>query len=74
MADLWGRKRVILSAVAALGCFALLTAFAGSLQVFALLRFLTGLGIGALMPISIAVATCGAILLLGRWRARFVRV
>jgi MFS transporter, AAHS family, 4-hydroxybenzoate transporter len=57
MADLLGRKRVILAAVATFGSFELATAFVTALGGFAALRFATGLGIGALMPISIALTS-----------------
>ncbi|HEY3918243.1 MAG TPA: MFS transporter [Stellaceae bacterium] len=55
LADRYGRKRVVLSAVLIFGAFELATMFVGAITPFIILRFLTGLGIGALMPISIAL-------------------
>jgi len=55
MADHWGRKHIILGALAVFGGFELATAFVSSLAWFAALRFFTGVGIGALMPIAIAL-------------------
>jgi len=55
LADRYGRKRVVLGAVLVFGGFELATMLVGSVTSFVLLRFLTGLGIGALMPISIAL-------------------
>ncbi|WP_338760999.1 aromatic acid/H+ symport family MFS transporter [Massilia sp. METH4] len=50
MSDRWGRKRMLLGAVALFGVFNLLSAAAGNIFVLGLLRFLTGLGLGAAMP------------------------
>jgi AAHS family 4-hydroxybenzoate transporter-like MFS transporter len=55
LADRCGRKRVALGAVATFGCFELATLLVGAITPFIIVRFLTGLGIGALMPISIAL-------------------
>lgn len=55
LADRLGRKRVALGAVAIFGTFELATLLVGAITPFIIVRFLTGLGIGALMPISIAL-------------------
>ena len=48
--DWFGRRRVLLASVFSFGLFTLLTAFAGNPTEMAVLRFLTGLGLGAAMP------------------------
>lgn len=50
LADRIGRKKVLVLSIVVFGAFSLLTAFATSLNSLALLRFLTGLGLGAAMP------------------------
>ena len=50
LADRIGRKKVLVLSIFIFGSFSLLTAFATSLNSLALLRFLTGLGLGAAMP------------------------
>ncbi len=50
MADHIGRKKVLVLSIVIFGGFSLLTAFASNLTMLALLRFLTGLGLGAAMP------------------------
>ena len=55
-ADRYGRKPMIVLSVAVMGVFALLTAFSQSTVEIFLYRFLTGLGLGALMP-SINILT-----------------
>ncbi len=50
MADRIGRKPVIILSVAVMGLFALLTATAGSTTELFLYRFLTGIGLGGVMP------------------------
>lgn len=55
LADRYGRKRVVLGAVLIFSCFELGTIPVGAVNSFIAVRFLTGLGIGALMPISIAL-------------------
>jgi AAHS family 4-hydroxybenzoate transporter-like MFS transporter len=50
MSDRWGRKKMLLGAVALFGLFNVLSAAADSIVVLGLLRFLTGLGLGAAMP------------------------
>lgn len=48
--DLIGRRKVLLASVFAFGILTLLTAFAATPTQMAILRFLTGLGLGAAMP------------------------
>ncbi|WP_285296059.1 MFS transporter, partial [Klebsiella pneumoniae] len=47
LADRIGRKKVLIMSIVVFGGFSLLTAFATSLNQLTLLRFLTGLGLGA---------------------------
>lgn len=54
-ADRWGRRPVLLAATAIFGVFTLLAARAGSLQALLLLRLLSGLGLGAIMPNATAL-------------------
>ncbi|WP_380184026.1 MFS transporter [Kalamiella sp. sgz302252] len=48
--DKYGRKKILLLAILCFACFSLASAFARSPTEMALLRFLTGLGLGAVMP------------------------
>src|SRR5437764_5474078 len=48
--DRFGRKPLLLASIAIFGFASLLSAFAGSLTMLAVLRFFTGLGIGGAMP------------------------
>jgi len=48
--DRYGRKKILLLAISGFACFSLASAFARSPFEMALLRFLTGLGLGAVMP------------------------
>lgn len=50
MADRIGRKKVLILSIITFGSLSLISAFATSLNTLALLRFLTGLGLGAAMP------------------------
>ncbi len=50
MADRFGRKVVLVSAVFLFGLFSLISAFSANLEQLLILRFLTGLGLGAAMP------------------------
>jgi MFS transporter, AAHS family, 4-hydroxybenzoate transporter len=56
-ADRFGRKSVILLSVLVFGIFALLTAWAGSLNELLVYRFLTGIGLGGAMPNIIALTS-----------------
>jgi MFS transporter, AAHS family, 4-hydroxybenzoate transporter len=55
IADRVGRKRVILVSTLIFGGFALATVWAQSIGQLYLLRFITGLGVGGLMPNAIAL-------------------
>ena len=55
--DRLGRKPVILASLLGLGVFSFATAYATSIPMLAFLRFMTGLGIGALMPSTVALAS-----------------
>ena len=57
LADRLGRKRVLIAAVLLFGIFSLLTAHAGSYPALLLARLATGLGLGAALPILIAVSS-----------------
>ena len=57
LGDRLGRKPVLIGCTAVFGLFSLLTAFSTGLVSLAVLRFLTGLGLGGGIPISIALAT-----------------
>ncbi len=48
--DWWGRRRVLLGSVLGFGVCTLLTAYSRNVSEMALLRFATGLGLGAAMP------------------------
>jgi len=50
MSDRFGRKKLLIGSIALFGVFNLLSAFADSTATLSLLRFLTGLGLGAAMP------------------------
>ncbi len=57
LADRFGRKRVLLWSVACFGAFSLAAAFAQDLHSLALLRLLTGLGLGGAMPNAITLTS-----------------
>lgn len=57
LADRAGRKRTLLAAVLLFGAFTLFTAHATNYPALLLARLLTGLGLGAALPIIIAVAS-----------------
>ena len=54
--DRFGRKRALILGLCIIGGFTLLTTKAASLPQFVVLRFLTGLGLGGLIPNVIALA------------------
>ncbi|HUZ74418.1 MAG TPA: MFS transporter [Stellaceae bacterium] len=56
LADLIGRRPVILGGMVAAALFTLITAWAGTVTQFAVIRFLAGLGLGAVMPAALALA------------------
>ncbi|HLI19593.1 MAG TPA: MFS transporter [Stellaceae bacterium] len=55
LADRFGRKLVVLSSTLVFSVFALATTLAHSIDQLWILRFLTGIGVGGLMPNSIAL-------------------
>lgn len=55
VADRYGRKPAVLASTFIFGLFALLTIFARSIDQLYVLRFLTGMGVGGLMPSAIAL-------------------
>ena len=55
LADRFGRKLVLLTSTLVLSVFALATALAHSIDQLWVLRFFTGIGVGGLMPNSIAL-------------------
>ncbi|VVE08903.1 MFS transporter [Pandoraea anhela] len=55
LADKVGRKTVLVSSVVFFGVASLATAFAQDLQTLTILRFLTGLGLGAAMPNAVTL-------------------
>ncbi|WP_339462489.1 3-(3-hydroxy-phenyl)propionate transporter MhpT [Pseudomonas sp. EA_105y_Pfl2_R69] len=57
LADRLGRKEVLIAAVLLFGIFSLLTAHAGSYSTLLLARLATGLGLGAALPILIALSS-----------------
>jgi MFS transporter, AAHS family, 4-hydroxybenzoate transporter len=57
LGDRMGRKPVLLSCVAAFSTFSLLSALAGSPLELAVLRLLTGLGLGGGIPLAIALVS-----------------
>ncbi|ABF10580.1 MFS transporter [Cupriavidus metallidurans] len=50
LSDRFGRKKLLVGSIALFGVFNLLSAFADGTATLSLLRFLTGLGLGAAMP------------------------
>ena len=55
LADIIGRKPVLVSSLAAFGLFSILTALAASMPSLSAMRFMTGLGLGGAMPNLIAL-------------------
>jgi MFS family permease len=53
--DVIGRRKALMVAVASFSAFTLLCAFAPSVFIFGLLRFLAGLGLGGCLPTAIAL-------------------
>jgi AAHS family 4-hydroxybenzoate transporter-like MFS transporter len=54
-ADRFGRKPVIMVSTLCFAVFSILTAYADSIQTMTVLRFLTGLGLGAAMPNAVTL-------------------
>lgn len=57
LTDKFGRRRVLMFAVALFSLFTFFLAFTNSVTVFMLLRFLAGAGLGGALPTSIALVT-----------------
>lgn len=57
LADRFGRKRVLIGAVILFGLFSLLTAYSASYEQLLAARLFTGLGMGAALPILIALSS-----------------
>lgn len=57
LADWFGRKHVLVAAVAVFGVFSLLTTLAGSIDTLILARFLTGLGLGGALPNVLSIGS-----------------
>jgi MFS family permease len=55
LADRLGRRLLLISSVVVFSLFTLLVPLAGSVTVFAVLRLLAGLGLGACMPVSLTL-------------------
>ena len=56
VSDLIGRRRLIIASIALVGASVLLTAYADSLQEFIVLRFVSGLGAGAMLASQATLA------------------
>ncbi|WP_111895575.1 3-(3-hydroxy-phenyl)propionate transporter MhpT [Acinetobacter sp. MB5] len=57
LADRYGRKRILMISVAIFGIMSLTTAFCINFSSFVIVRFLTGIGMGAALPMMIAIAS-----------------
>ncbi|MDI3387788.1 aromatic acid/H+ symport family MFS transporter [Streptomyces sp. B-S-A8] len=55
LADRLGRRRLLIGSVVVFSVFTLIVPLAGSVAVFAALRLLAGLGLGACMPVSLTM-------------------
>ncbi|PJG58304.1 MFS transporter [Aeromonas cavernicola] len=55
LADRIGRKRVLIGSVLLLGLFCLASSYAASLDTLVVLRFATGIGLGAAMPCAVTM-------------------
>lgn len=55
--DRYGRRKSLITCIAAFSVFTLLVAFAPNIATFAVLRFLAGLGLGACLPTALAFMT-----------------
>ena len=54
LGDRFGRKPLLIISVAFIAIFSVLSAFAWSIPSITVMRFLTGLGIGGAMPVTVA--------------------
>jgi AAHS family 4-hydroxybenzoate transporter-like MFS transporter len=50
LSDRYGRKKLLMTAIALFGTFSILSAYSADVTSLSILRFLTGLGLGAAMP------------------------
>ena len=57
LGDRFGRKPLLVASTTLIGVFSLASAFAPSLPVMIVLRFLTGLGLGGAMPATVALTS-----------------
>ncbi|MDW7555338.1 MFS transporter (plasmid) [Azospirillum brasilense] len=55
LADRFGRKAILIGSVLVIGAACLASAFAGNLDQLVMLRFVTGLGLGAAMPNAVTL-------------------
>ncbi|WP_233834126.1 MFS transporter [Paraburkholderia sp. ZP32-5] len=55
IADAWGRRRVLIAAVFLFGAASFVSGYASNLSELTLLRFVTGVGLGAAMPNALTV-------------------
>jgi MFS transporter, AAHS family, 4-hydroxybenzoate transporter len=57
LGDRFGRKPLLIISVAFIGIFSVASAFAWSIPSITVMRFLTGLGIGVAMPVTVALTS-----------------
>jgi AAHS family 4-hydroxybenzoate transporter-like MFS transporter len=57
LADRWGRKKLMIASVAVFGLFTLLTAESTTLNMLFAFRFIAGLGLGAVIPSTVVMAS-----------------
>ncbi len=57
LADIVGRKKILILSIMLFGIMSLLTAFATNYNLLLVIRFLTGLGMGGALPMMITVAS-----------------
>jgi AAHS family 4-hydroxybenzoate transporter-like MFS transporter len=55
VADLWGRKKVLIASVLVFGVACMASAWSANLQQLTILRFVTGVGLGAAMPNAVTL-------------------
>jgi MFS transporter, AAHS family, benzoate transport protein len=55
LSDLFGRRRLLIGSVVLFSVFTIFVPMAGSVAMFAALRFVAGLGLGACMPVSLTM-------------------
>jgi AAHS family 3-hydroxyphenylpropionic acid transporter len=60
LADHYGRRRILVASVVIFGVFSLATAYVGDYQSLLIVRFLAGIGLGAAMPVLIAMSSDAA--------------